>query len=242
MASSGQFKSTVAKIKKSQYVWMSDFVYGGIDGSVTTFAVVAGVEGAQLSTAIVLILGFANLFADGFSMGVGKYSSDNAELERISKVERLQYERIKNNPNGERDKVERMLKTQGFEGPHLADATNVITSDKDIWVRMMMRNEHHVFDERIYPFRSAITTFIAFNVVGIIPLLSYLFRPLVSYSDISIFYLTSILTLAALFLVGAIKSRFTDQTWWAAGIGTMLLGGAAATIAYLVGFLLRGLS
>lgn len=66
-----------------KYRWLPDFVYGGIDGSVTTFAVVAGVKGADLSVAIILILGFANLFADGFAMAVGKYSSDKATLQHM---------------------------------------------------------------------------------------------------------------------------------------------------------------
>lgn len=233
--------TTIGQFQKTKYVWISDFVYGGIDGAVTTFAVVAGVHGAQLSTAIVLILGFANLFADGFSMAVGKYSSDKAELERISKVKRLEYTAVEHHADRERNKVTQMLQTQGFTGSHLTDATNVITGNKDVWVEMIMRNEHHVYDERIYPVRSALTTFVAFNIVGLIPLLSYLLRPVIPHDDLYIFYVTSILTLVALFIVGAIKSRFTDQAWWWSGLGTMLLGGVAATIAYLVGFALRGL-
>ena len=68
---------------EKKYRWVPDFVYGGIDGSVTTFAVVAGVKGADLSISIILILGFANLLADGFAMAVGKYSSDKATLQHM---------------------------------------------------------------------------------------------------------------------------------------------------------------
>jgi VIT1/CCC1 family predicted Fe2+/Mn2+ transporter len=71
------------KTLKKKYNWLPDFVYGSIDGVVTTFAVVSGVQGASLSTTIILILGFANLFGDGFSMAVGKYLSDKAQLDHL---------------------------------------------------------------------------------------------------------------------------------------------------------------
>ena len=76
------------------YNWVSDFVYGGIDGAVTTFAVVAGVEGASLSLSVILILGFANLFADGFSMSVGKYLSDKSERERYDRIKAIEYNHL----------------------------------------------------------------------------------------------------------------------------------------------------
>jgi len=67
---------------KCEYNWLPDFVYGSIDGIVTTFAVVSAVEGGSLPVAIILIMGFANLFADGFSMAASKYLSDKAEIDQ----------------------------------------------------------------------------------------------------------------------------------------------------------------
>ena len=58
--------------------YLPQFVYGGIDGIVTTFAVVSGSAGASLSPKVVLILGFANLFADGFSMSVGAFMAEKS--------------------------------------------------------------------------------------------------------------------------------------------------------------------
>lgn len=58
---------------------LREFVYGGMDGAVTTFAVVTGAAGANLSTRVILILGFANVLADGFSMAVGSYLSEKSE-------------------------------------------------------------------------------------------------------------------------------------------------------------------
>mgnify|MGYP001563438451 CR=1 FL=1 len=80
-----KFSSQKRKIKNHIEEYLGQFVYGGIDGSVTTFAVVAGATGAQLSSVIVIILGFANLIADGFSMAVGAYLSSKSEIELARK-------------------------------------------------------------------------------------------------------------------------------------------------------------
>lgn len=225
----------------SGYNWISDFVYGGIDGSVTTFAAVAGVAGAQLSVSIVLIIGFANLLADGVSMAVGKYSSDKAEKQRIQRIRRLEYQSIIDKPEEETAEIEVILRNHGFTGNALESAVNVITHNKDAWVELMMKYEFNVAEEAIYPMRSAITTFIAFNVVGLIPLLGYLFMPVLPMTESEIFLLTCVFTMIALFVVGAIKSRVTDEAWWKSGGKTLLAGGIAATLAYAVGYFLRDL-
>jgi VIT1/CCC1 family predicted Fe2+/Mn2+ transporter len=75
-------------MKKRKFLdCLPEFVYGSIDGTVTTFAVVAGAIGAGLSSAIILILGFANLFADGFSMAVSNYMSRKSEMDFTKKID-----------------------------------------------------------------------------------------------------------------------------------------------------------
>jgi len=134
-----------------RYNWVSDFVYGGIDGAVTTFAVVAGVQGASLSVPIILILGFANLFADGFSMSVSKYSSDKAELEQFEKIRQEEYKHIIEKPEHERKEVEEIFERYGFKGSDLACATSAITANPDAWVDLMMRNEFNMTLENVNP-------------------------------------------------------------------------------------------
>lgn len=229
-------------MKQAPYVWVSDFVYGGIDGSVTTFAVVAGVAGARLPVSVVLILGFANLFADGISMAVSKYSGDKAEKERIQKIRRMEYKSIRDNPAEERAEIEDILRDHGFTGQALESAKRVITKDKDIWVETMMKYEFNVAEEAIYPLKGARTTFIAFNVIGLIPLVSYLFQPILQLNEFMVFLLASAFTLIALFIVGTVKSKFTDEAWWQAGFKTVLVGGVAAATAYVVGYALRDIA
>src|SRR3989344_4019815 len=75
--------------KRTERKYLAEFVYGAIDGTVTTFAVVAGAVGASLSSTVILILGFANLFADGFSMAVSNYLSNKSQSEFKSSLETL---------------------------------------------------------------------------------------------------------------------------------------------------------
>ena len=221
------------------YNWLSDFVYGGIDGAVTTFAVVAGVEGASLSIPIILILGFANLFADGFSMSVGKYMSDKAAREQYQKIQQVEFQHLVERTEGEISEVREILIKYGFKGKKLKDAIGVITSNPDAWVDMMMRHEFNMPQENINPLKGALATFIAFFLVGLVPLITYIFKPILPFAHTGLFVITCITTFLALFAVGAIKSRFVLRNWFWSGLETALIGGAAATIAYLVGYFLK---
>lgn len=224
------------------YSWVGDFVYGGIDGAVTTFAVVAGVQGAALSVPIILILGFANLFADGFSMAVGKYLSDKADLEQYKKVKLIEYRHIEEKADHEREEIREIMAKYGFKGKDLDRATEIITSNPDAWVDMMMRNEFNMTEENINPVKGSLVTFVSFLMIGFIPLMGYTFRPFLNLSDDKMFIMTALFTLTALFIVGTVKSKFSLRNWFICGFETMLIGGFAATIAYLVGYLLRGLT
>lgn len=227
---------------KTGYNWLPDFVYGGIDGAVTTFAVVAGVEGASLSVPIILILGFANLFADGFSMATGKYLSDKTNKENFEKIRNIEYRHLVEKTHYEREEVREIMAQYGFKGKDLDRATEIITSNPDAWVDLMMRNEFNLTLENVEPFKGGMVTITSFVVVGFIPLIAYTFKPLLHLSDDNAFIATAIGTIFALFLVGTIKSRFTERSWFISGAEAALIGGFAATIAYLVGFLLRGLA
>lgn len=161
--------------------YLPDFVYGSIDGTVTTFAIVSGVMGASLSSGIVLILGFANLFADGFSMAVSNYLSKNSESDLGSRVRS--------------------------------------------------------------PLKAAVATFIAFVVIGFIPLFSFV---IAAYTDNSFwisnqFVLSILLTAIAFIVIGIAKAYVTSKSRWKSSLETLLIGGVAAVIAFLVGFFIKGL-
>jgi VIT1/CCC1 family predicted Fe2+/Mn2+ transporter len=229
-------------MKKIRYNWLPDFVYGGIDGAVTTFAVVAGVVGAKLSTPVILIMGFANLFADGFSMATGKYLSDKAELDRINQIKESEQQSILEKPQEEKSEIREILRSFGFKGADLTRAAKVITSKPKIWVKLMLTHEFNVIEENINPIKGALSTFVAFQLVGLIPLLGYVIQPLLGIKDERVlFWTTCVATLGALFLVGTIKSRFSSRHWVLTGTETMVIGGFAASIAFFVGEILSKL-
>lgn len=227
---------------RMKYNWLPDFVYGGIDGAVTTFAVVAGVEGASLSLPIILILGFANLFADGFSMASGKYLSDKAQKEQFEKIRKIEFRHLQEKPQRETEEVREILTTYGFKGKDLDRATEIITSNPEGWVDLMMRNEFNLTQENIDPRKGALATFVSFVLVGFIPLVGYVFKPFFGLNDDQTFLATCIATITALFLVGTIKSRFVLRHWFVSGLETAFVGGFAAGISYLVGYLLRNIA
>ncbi len=226
----------------TKYNWLPDFVYGGIDGAITTFAVVAGVEGASLSIPIILILGFANLFADGFSMAIGKYLSDKTNQEQYERIRQIEFRHLKEKTEHERDEVRDIMKEYNFKGKDLDKAVEIITSDPEAWVDIMMRKEFNMTQENISPIKGGIATFVSFVLIGFIPLIAYIFKPLIPVNGNSLFIATCIATLLALFFVGTVKSRFSIKSWLISGLETALIGGVAASIAYAIGFFLRNLA
>ena len=228
------------KISTMHSVLISDFVYGGIDGAVTTFAVVAGVSGASLSPGIVLVLGFANLFADGFAMAVGNYLATKSHIEFANKIRRSEENSIIEKPEEEREEISEIYKQKGFSGDHLKKTVDVITSNKKIWIDTMMTDEFGLIEETKSPLKAALVTFLAFNIMGIIPLFSFILSYFFPIFEQSAFITSIIFTSIALFLVGSIKANIVDKKWFFSGLETLIIGGAAAFIAYFVGYSFKG--
>jgi VIT1/CCC1 family predicted Fe2+/Mn2+ transporter len=223
------------RIAASNHNYIRDFIYGGIDGAVTTFAVVSGVSGAELSPTIVLILGFANLAADGFSMAASNYLATRAELDDYKRIEKIEYRHIEVAPEGEREEVRQIYREKGFEGDELENAVNLITSDKDRWVKTMLADEYGLAAEVRSPWYAAFATFTAFVICGLVPLLPFLF------GSTSSFLVSCILTGATFFLIGSLKSRWSTSSWLRSGLETLFVGALAASLAYAVGVLLKGI-
>ena len=130
---------------------IEDFVYGATDGAVTTFAVVAGVVGAALSPSIILILGFANLFADGFSMAIGNYLGSKSQKEYMEKERRREEWEIDNLVEQEKQEIRDIYTKKGFKAELLDEIVNVITSRRKVWVDTMMREELGLIEDKKQP-------------------------------------------------------------------------------------------
>lgn len=214
--------------------YLGEFVYGGIDGAVTTFAVVAGAVGADLSMSIILILGFANLLADGFSMSVGAYLSTKSEQDNFDKHKRIEYLEIEEIPEVEREEVRQIYREKGFEGELLEQVVAVITADNDRWVDTMMKEELGMIQETKSPLKVGAVTYLSFVVVGLIPLLAYLFTDQTEANN-QLFWISSGMTSVAFGLVGWLKAYVTQTNRFRAIVETLFLGASAAAVAFFVG-------
>jgi len=218
--------------------YIAEFVYGGIDGAITTFAVVAGAAGANAAVHWVLIFGFANLIADGFSMSVGNFFSVKSEHDRFEKHKAIEYWEVENLREKEVEEIREIYEAKGFKGKLLEDVVEVITSDKDVWVDTMMKEELEMTKDAKSPISTALVTFVSFVLVGLIPLIVYIAAAFTEIAPDNLFWISCVATGAALAIVGYLKSRVNEKSW-AKGVGeTLLLGGLAAFLAYFAGELL----
>ena len=211
--------------------YLRDIVYGAIDGSVTTFAIVAGVAGAGLSTWVIIALGIANVLADGFSMAAGNYSGTKAELDDAKRLRRVEERHIRTDPEGERRELREILRLKGLSGNPLESAVDQISQNRGQWVQLMLEGEYGLAGVDPHPIKAAWATFLAFLIAGMIPLLPFLF------GVENAFQLSTIATLLTFFAIGAYKSKWSLAPWWRSGLETLAIGGTAALIAYFVGTL-----
>lgn len=218
--------------------YLGEFVYGGIDGCVTTFAVVAGAVGANLESSIIIILGFANLFADGFAMSIGAYLSTKSEKDNYNKHKQVEYWEVENLPDVERDEIREIYENKGFSGKLLNDIIDTITADKDRWVDVMMKEELEMIEPKRSPLKIGLVTYTSFILIGLIPLSIYVwdyFYPITS----SLFVWSASLTAIGFIIVGVLKS-YVNQTNKIKGVvETLILGMLAALVSYYVGYFLE---
>ncbi len=214
--------------------YLGEFVYGGIDGSVTTFAVVAGAAGAGLESSVVIILGFANLLADGFAMSVGSFLSKKSEQQNYDKHKKVEYWEVDHLPEKEKEEVREIYRGKGFEGELLEQVVATITADKDRWVDVMMKEELEMMEEQRSPLTMSFVTFASFVTIGLIPLLIYVYD-YISPLEGNLFMISSIMTSVAFLFIGWLKTYVTQTSRWKGMLETLALGTAAAALSYVVG-------
>ena len=223
--------------------YIGDFVYGANDGIVTTFAVVAGAAGASLPASVIVILGFANLLADGISMGASNFLGERSEQD-YAKAQREKEEwEIDHLRPLEIEEIREIYEKKGFKGDDLDRVVKIITSGRKVWVDTMMIEELGIIEDPDNdPKKHAFASFTAFVVAGFIPLVPYLVpvSPLI-FPNIQNpnFILASIVGALTLFTVGALRSSLTTISWFSGGTQMLLVGSLAAAVAYFVGAFLE---
>jgi len=221
--------------------YLKSWVYGGLDGIVTTFAVVAGVVGANLSSAIILIMGFANLIGDGISMAVGDYLSTKSQGEYYRNEKILEELQAKKNPSLEKEEMKNILIKKGFKKSDAKKISLLISKNKPYQAETMLHDELGLVYDNIHPERNGLATFASFIIFGMIPLVIFVVSLIFNIQIKNAFFWACFLSGISMFLLGVIKSKITKKNWLKSGLVTLFVGGIAATAAYFVGELLSNI-
>ena len=212
-------------------------VYGANDGIITTFAVVAGVAGAGLSPAIVLILGFANLIADGISMGIGDYLGEKSE----SQFKQYQYEiekwEVKHIPEEEEKELVEFFTRRQVSTEDAQKISNLIKKYPKAWSELGFYDEMGSSPEvEKEQWKTGVVTFGSFVVAGALPLMPYVLGASGLLNLGHSQFISSIgATAVTLFLVGSLRTLVTKGRWWANGLEMLSIGAVAAVAAFVTG-------
>lgn len=216
--------------------YLPSAILGGIDGGVTTFAIVAASVGGDLSVIVILILGFANLLADGFSMAVSNYNASRSQVDAIEQARQIENRHIDEVPEGEREEVRQILERKGLRGALLDDAVRTITSNRQLWVDTMVAEEWGLPPHPPSPVSEGMVTFASFALFGFVPLVPFVFLT----GDMAAAFRMSVVLTGGVFVgIGLMKGRIRGTSMWQGALGTLATGGAAAALAYVSARLLR---
>lgn len=218
--------------------YLKETVYGGIDGIVTTFAVVSGFAGAshmlsdiKYPLVVVLLFGLANLFADASSMGLGEYLSTRSE----SKLYHSEYVKVSSDiisdQKKKQDESMTVLQEQGFSTEDAQIQLDIYARYPDMWAQFLLQYQYEIDMPEDHPALGALATFFAFLVFGTIPLLPYLLFLQSPY----VFVASIVFTLFALVLLGVLRARVTREVLWKSIAEVTAIGVLAASVAYVVG-------
>ncbi len=229
-------------VKESVYhqravgAYLSDVIFGANDGIITTFAVIAGAWGGGLNPQIIILMGLANLLADGLSMGLGNYLGKKSQREHEKTQRKKEEWEVEHLPEKELKEIKDILAAKGFKGRDLARAAAVISQDKKVWVDFMMTEELGILESgEVNPFKHGLAIFLAFALAGLAPLLPFFLPPVF----VSPFILSIIMGTATLFLIGAWRAKIYAGFWLKAGWEMLIIGVISGAAAYGIGVLVR---
>ncbi|MFF1902203.1 VIT1/CCC1 transporter family protein [Kitasatospora sp. NPDC058218] len=214
--------------------WLRPAVFGAMDGLVSNVALMTGVVGGAVSNSTVVLTGLAGLAAGACSMAAGEYASVASQRELVQaeiEVERLE---LRRNPQGELAELAQLYASRGVDPALAHEVARQLSADPDRTLEVHAREELGVDPNDLpSPWVAAGSSFVCFAVGALLPLLPYLLGATSLLPAL-------LLSMAGLFLCGAVVARVTARTWWYSGLRQLVLGGAAAAVTYLLGALIGG--
>lgn len=228
--------------KKEGGAIISSIVFGGLDGIVTTFAILVAAAAQNLQISVLLILTFGNVVGDAIGMGVGDWLSTLSE-QGLQKTER----------DRERKEMETHLEEEKLEMVLIYQEKGLSREDSEELVELLMENPEgflnvmcvyelgilgEVEDSWKTPLKNGIVTFISFMICSAIPMLAYIFC--FKYDQNAgldyLFWISIALFAVTLFTLGAVKGVITNTRWWLSGLVTLLQGTITTVVAYFVSY------
>jgi len=214
---------------------LADIVLGGQDGLVNVLGMVLGVAAATGSTRVVLVAGLAAGFAGSISMGGVAYTSTRAAGDLFKSEKAREYRHVERTPEIERQEVRDIYAAKGFEGELLERIVDTITADKDVWVAIMMSEEHHLTDVDQRTSLKAAAIVGGSSLLGsLLPLVPFLLLPVMPGAATSV-----ALAAVILFALGVYKAKVTIGHPLKSGLELALIGVASAVMGYGVGAILQ---
>lgn len=218
-----------------------EITYGGLDGIITTFAVVCGYLGAKqgievsaIPISALLIFGLANLFADGFSMALGNLLSTKSDIDSYKREKALELKEFVRNPKNEVLESAEYLQKEGFNANDALSIAELFSHNSQFWSKYTLESELGLSQKELEkPFLNSISTFLSFVFFGFIPLIPFTNNDLFSNSITT----SIVLTAVAIVSLGLIRAIITKTKLIKVMAETVLIGASASMIAYLVGIL-----
>ncbi len=212
--------------------WLRPAVFGAMDGLVSNFALMAGVVGGNVGHQAIVLTGLAGLAAGAFSMAAGEYTSVASQRELVQaelEIERLE---LRRNPNEELAELAQLYVERGVEPKLAFEVAQQLTADPEKALEVHAREELGIDpDDLPSPLVAAASSFAAFSVGALLPLLPYLLGATSLLPALG-------LAMAGLFGCGAVVSKVTARSWWFSGLRQLALGTAAAGITFALGHLI----
>ncbi len=214
---------------------LSDIILGGQDGLVNVLGVILGVAAATHDPSIVLVAGLAATFAESVSMGAVAFTSTLADADYYDSELEREIRHIEQAPKLEREEVRKIYAEKGFQGDMLEHIVDTITANPDVWVAVMMSEEHKLTPiDRKKAWKVALVVGFSAILGSIIPIIPFIFLPVTTSMWVSV-----IITALVLFVVGWYKARMTVGHPGKSGFEMAIIGTLSALVGYAVGVLLK---
>jgi VIT1/CCC1 family predicted Fe2+/Mn2+ transporter len=209
-------------------------IFGANDGLVSNLSLIMGVAGAGVEPHVIVLAGIAGLLAGAFSMGAGEYISMRTQRELFERLIHLEAHELAVDPEGETRELATLLERRGIPSDLAGQTATALMANPKVALDVHVKEELGLDPEELgSPWGAAISSFIAFSIGALVPLVPFLIG-----SGTGATWWAVTLSLGSLFALGAAMSRYTNRLWWFAGLRMLGIGGGAAVVTYWVGRLL----